>query len=581
MGLLSTLTAVVFVHATLTLAQSTLSETVYGAFLFTYYGDRTPFVESNPNLTPLGAQQLFTAGSNFRARYVDPSSSSSSTAVSGISAYELDNEQISVLTYYDQYCVASAQAFMQGLYPPIENAINYTLSNGESALANGSIIDAPLSGYQYPQIYTAADVDLNSLWVAGNLNCPAYTSAMSDYYSSQEYDNIEASTSDLYMSLEPLMNGVVPNASLGYFDAYYIYDYLSYGMTHNTSIANSLSNTTFDQLRNLADQWVFAMNANTTSSSDDDADIRAIAGRTFAAQLARDMYTNINTLGAESKMTFTFGSFEPIVSFASLAGLAKESTAQFFGQPQYGSSMVFELYALEENSTSTYPAVEDLLVRFLFQNGTDSSADLVEFALFGNGPSQAAIPFTDFLAALEDFMTVTVEDWCEACSSDSVFCAAYESSTGSSSSGSSSSSDSSSSGSSAHGRVSPVVAGVIGAIVTLALLFLVLGALMLLFGLRFFRQHNKRRSELGGFKGEKLASDQDLTLPKNRANATVIPAEATATKGHERVGSWEMGQPSANPQGEAAAPSTRRPSFEEDDLHVTPYAKPVKADDKV
>lgn len=269
-----------------------------------------------------------------------------------------------------------------------------------------------------------------------------------------------------------------------------------------------------------------------------------------------------------------------MVAFTSLAGLATEQNGQFFGQPQYGSSMIFELYALQENSTSSYPDTDDLLVRFLYQNGTGTEVELVAFPLFGQDPSQVAIAFNDFISGLEEFMIVGVEDWCETCSSYSVFCPAYETDSGSDVSTPSGSSSSSSS--SCSSSIKPAVAGVIGAIIALALAAIIAGFGMLLGGFRVYRQKTKRRSELSGFKGgEKLASDQDLSVAKSAVGATVVPADTDAPRGHERIGSWEMSPAKAKEAQVQSLAGAGRPSFEEDDLRVTPFADPVKADERV
>ena len=74
---------------------------------------------------------------------------------------------------------------------------------------------------------------------------------------------------------------------------------------------------------------------------------------------------------------------------------------------------------------------------------------------------------------------------------------------------------------------SPAVAGVIGAVVTAAVAGIVALLAFFLLGCRVRRE---RAHPMGGFKGgEKLASDADLTKG------------GTAGKGHERVGSWELG----------------------------------------
>ncbi|KKY15627.1 putative acid phosphatase [Phaeomoniella chlamydospora] len=580
-------------------ADTELYEVIYGAVLYTSYGDRTPLVQSNPTLTSLGAQQLYNAGAGFRDRYVDPSTSSNehSTAVVGISAYELDNSQLSILAYSEEYIVASAQAFLQGLYPPIETSLNRTLDDDESELSNGTIITSPLNGYQYPQLYTASSVDLNSIWIAGNTQCPTYTTSGRAYWNTEEYLEILDSSQAFYDSLQPnILDGVFSNSSVGYFNAWYIWDYLNYGYIHNETIASVLSADDLAQARSYADRWVFAMNGNTSiSSSLDSSDhIRAVAGRTLATELTSVMYTNVQSQGTKSKLVTMFGSYEPMVAFTSLAGLATAANTQFYSQPSPGSSMVFELYALQSNSSTSYPSSDDLVVRFLYQNG--SSASLVEYPLFGNDPSQTGISFSEFITGLENFMIFGIKDWCDLCSSLSVFCAAYEED---SEDPSCSSSSSSSSSSRSATLLHPAIAGLIGAIIALVLVALLTLLASTLFGMRFYRERTKKRSELNGFKGgEKLASDQDLCVAKSTIGATVVVAE-DPPKGHERVGSWEMTSSSSKGRGgreggDALASAgtgnqhqaVRKNSFQpegvdEDDIHLSPFADPVKINERV
>lgn len=147
--------------------------------------------------------------------------------------------------------------------------------------------------------------------------------------------------------------------------------------------------------------------------------------------------------------------------------------------------------------------------------------------------------WTDFTTEMGKF-AVEIADWCTECGSASLFCEAIalneESAQGSGSE-------------QKHGKhigVSNVVAGVIGAVVTLGV-GLLTAAVLLLFGFRFGRRGWAESAEAGagvgvlqrsrgsgGFKGaEKLASDTDLRL-KGQAGASVIR--------HERLGSWELGE---------------------------------------
>jgi hypothetical protein len=136
-----------------------------------------------------------------------------------------------------------------------------------------------------------------------------------------------------------------------------------------------------------------------------------------------------------------------------------------------------------------------------------------------------------------------------------------------------------------HRGISPAVAGVIGAVVTLVVVGILAAVLALLGGLRVYKIKTKGRSDLGGFKGgEKLASDADLTVAKAKVGGIVTGPPAGRL--HERVGSWELGdQTKARDAqipnlGSSDLPE-RRPSFEDDELHVHPLAAPVKPDDHV
>jgi hypothetical protein len=262
-----------------------------------------------------------------------------------------------------------------------------------------------------------------------------------------------------------------------------------------------------------------------------------------------------------SKINLLFTTFDPMISLASLMGLPELYT-QFYGLPALGSSMVFEMYSVSNASSTAarenYPVPSDLQVRFLFRNGTNSSMNLDEYPIFGNPETVMSMSLDDFTNAMEGIMMGTVGSWCNICESDSVFCPAYTNVT------TVVEGDSGSSSSSSH--LSPVVAGVIGAIVALVVAGIILAIAMLVFGVRFFRTRTKRRSDLGGFKGaEKLASDTDLTLgAKGGMGATVVASDGT--KGHERVGSWEMGEASRTKDfGSLETPGEGRPSFERDE----------------
>lgn len=145
------------------LAASQAQQTTWGAVVMSLYGERTPsIVDAFPSLTPLGAQQALSAGSAIRTRYIKGPGTNvtNSYPISSISIDAIDNTQLYLLSANDDYIAASAQAFMQGVYPPL--SIAYV--NEEAILANETLIQYPLGGYQYATINTISPLDFNYIW---------------------------------------------------------------------------------------------------------------------------------------------------------------------------------------------------------------------------------------------------------------------------------------------------------------------------------------------------------------------------------------------------------------------------------
>ncbi|KAF2842534.1 phosphoglycerate mutase-like protein [Patellaria atrata CBS 101060] len=559
--------------------------TVLGSVIFTRTGERTPLINSPSTLTSLGAQQAYSAGSDFRNRYLEAINNGDGlrtiSPVRGISTYSLDPDQIYVLTREDQYLIATAQAFLQGLYPPYTVDSNNTspFLDPNSVLSNASYIESPLGGYQYPQIRAVTDLDPHSIFVAGDNNCSNYARSGSKYLSHPNFLETLQETANLYRGLGiATLSDVIPEAAWSYSNAYTIWDYLSFQYTHDSTTFNILSQNisfpgAYSQLRYLADQQQWALNGNLSASGSISGDqIRAVAGKTLAAKILGLLYTNIKTQGASNKLSLLFGEHEPFLSFFALSKLDQHSNL-FTGIPEFGSSLVFDLFVMspsegsnEEDSDSPYPNEDDLMVRFYFKNGTAEGARVRQYPLFGRGRSEMDMPWRVFEAEMLSFALGSAGEWCNTCNSESVWCAAFN--------GSYVYDDPSPSSSySGGGGMSPQEAGVIGAGVTLGVLALLVGLAMLIGGVRFHRVGRSKKHELGGFKGsQKLASDKDLVLPKGGAGITI-----EESKPKERVGSWELKGKEEEGHGRfgVLTPST---SGEEG---LNPFETPVKPDERV
>ena len=534
---------------------SSSNKTIYSSIIYSYYGDRTPLALPIQNmLTPLGAQQLESAGSFFRQRYLEipQGAEEADTTINGILNHNLDNSQVLIMSTPDQYVVASAQAFVQGLYPPFTGAT--------SVFSNGTVIQAPLGGYQYPQILTVGPQDPNSIYIAGDAYCLAYDQGIANYKNSSESLQVKTDTQDFYSGFQSnILDGVIENASFD--SAYLIFDYLNYGYTHNKTVRDKLSDNDLAMARGLADQKIHAINGNASAdTSSSGSSVQTIAGQTLAAQIAEILIINAENAGAVNKLNLLFGSFQPMVAFAALAQLPKANT-DFYGLPDYGSSMVIEMYSDQDNSGLVFPDLDKLYIRFLFRNGTDTSSSLHAYPLFGGGDTQI-LSFQDFLENVTSFAIPSVNDWCLTCQSNSGFCATYL--TFNSDGGG----DPTASSGAATKPMKPAVAGIIGAVICLVTTCIILALFMLVGGVRFHRSKAKRRSELGGFKaGEKLPSDQDLPRGEVVAGASIVKND------NERVKSWEL--------EDRDMAKDRRPSYERDDVGLHLSLQPTKIDERV
>ncbi|KAE9992957.1 hypothetical protein EG327_007092 [Venturia inaequalis] len=461
---------------------SLAQETVYGVYIFHRHGDRTPKSLAPTNLTQLGYQEVYTSGAYYRNRYV---SSDASLKVTGLNPDTVKLSQISVTAPQDNVLQSSAQGFLQGLYPPIQTA---------QTLRNGTVVSAPFGGYQIIPInlVTSGTGSEDNRWLQDASGCQNAQISSNNYFLSQEYMDKLNATRPFYQNLVPVVNRTFAANYTNFKNAYTVFDLINVAEIHNATIQSDsvLSNDTLFQIRTLADSHEFGLAYNASEPGN----ARAMPGMQLAGEVLKFLNNTIKTNGT-SKVGIQFGAY---ASFLSYFGLANLTTANgdFYGVPDYASSMVFELFAT--GAQSGFPAVSDLQVRFLFHNGTASnSSEPTVYPLFGG--SQISIPWSTFNAKMNSIAVSTTEQWCHACGNTTGACAAYAS--GSSSTGSTASgSGSDKSG----GGISKAVAGVIGAMVTLAVI-LGLEALILLVG--GFRLVNKKNMACKGSSGATSAAD--------------------------------------------------------------------------
>ncbi|KAK0626930.1 histidine phosphatase superfamily [Immersiella caudata] len=520
------------------------NEHVWSSVAWVLHGERTPLwgPTVSPALTPLGAQQMFAQGSLLRDRYLreDPEEKDATFApIEGIERNAIDNTQLSILTNADQHMVTSVQAFLQGLYPPILQAFSENSGGIEAArFANGSIVNYPLQGYQYPAFRTASVLDFESIWVGGHVGCTKYTESLLNFRADDVVATIYNNTKNFYQNLwVQVLHEVFPSSMANFANAYILYDYAQFRYTHNNSTRKNITADELAMMARFASTEQRNKNANLSVSGTSQGDmIRAVAGRTMAAKTLSFLRENIRLGGATNKINIAFTTLETFVAWFALSGLVTgEHMAEFKPLPEPGGMMVFELFSIG-GRTDSYPELDNLWVRFLYRNGTDPGDQLTTYSLFNS--TLGRLPFREFMSQVQSFDVSTIAEWCKLCDGVSLFCSDLKSRN---------SSPGLSSGRGAF--IQPTVAGAIGAAVTLAVAGLLFFIAILLGVIRFHRTGSDTKActgTLGGFKGaEKMSSDTDLAWARGGTR-------------HERTGSWELrGKKGADVEGqeEGVSPS--------------------------
>ncbi|KAL1952462.1 hypothetical protein VTO42DRAFT_5295 [Malbranchea cinnamomea] len=477
------------VHTPLTAA----AETVLGAYIFARHGDRT--AKSNPpvELTELGYSQTFSTGAYYRRRYV---ADDAPAHIRGISPHVVVPAQVAASAPSDAVLQKSAVAFFQGLYPPVGSG-NAT----RATLRDGTVVEPPMDGYQLVFIdqpesrggssSSSGKNSENAAWLQGTSDCHNAKVSSDSYFESTPYRELLESTAAFYESLSPVLQDTFAPEDLSYRNAYLIFDALNVASIHNASFPlegdddDDDNNNTLAQLQLLANTFEYNLAFNASDP------IRAYAGSTLATDILTALTALVDSRGTDgAKLSVQFG---PYATFLAFFGLAKlpQASVDFTGIPDYASTMVFELLSSADGDDGVDPGFpphpDDLRVRFLFHNGTlggstasgrsDGDADaLVAYPLFGQ--SETVLPWPDFVRHMQDIGIPTDRrEWCKMCGSTTGECAAIDAA-------------------SDHdgGSISSPVAGLIGALVTLAVILGVQALVLVAGGFRLVRKSSVARN---------------------------------------------------------------------------------------
>ncbi|CED84979.1 Lysosomal & prostatic acid phosphatases [Phaffia rhodozyma] len=387
------------------------------------------YTASDTTITALGEQQHFQSGSALRNRYAN---SSSAYAIQGLdwplpNLKEIDAKADSS---EGQVILDSAYAFFQGFYP----ASSYQ----NTTLANGTTIFSPLGGYTYIPVESVEFADDVSFEAYSD--CPNFTARNTAIYNSTGFKAVAANNSDFLKSLAPLVGE--RNVTLS--NMWNIFDYMNVNYIHNATFYNLISLETMKQARALANYHEWSVFTDPSPSG-----IGNVAGRALLPNIlngVQDVADATNTL----KMVYLGASYKPFLSFFNMTEVDNHNIVD------YASVMTLEVW----NSTTGAQTV-----RMNFRNGSstrDDGSDLVQMSMF----NQSEIPLDTFLDTLTPYALTEVA-WCNACGNNSTHsCDIYaEISKLNSTLSSLANSTSYASITSTDGKqhVSPVVAGVIGA----------------------------------------------------------------------------------------------------------------------
>ncbi|KAH6699686.1 histidine phosphatase superfamily [Leptodontidium sp. MPI-SDFR-AT-0119] len=421
------------------LISTAVAETIHGVTVFTRHGTSKHY--SGYGLTTLGFTENYEVGSDYRDLYV---AAGAPKKILGISESRYTPSQIFASAPDQQVLLNTATAFLQGLYPPLED-IN-AASFAAQALNNDTSYSSPLNGYQYVVLHGEESTAPDTIWIKGDEGCPVTTKAQKSFENSTQFATLTETTRSFYAQFWDNLKNV--------------YDYtpemLDYGTTiHNSSLTTNVTSKQHFQLRTLADSAEFGYNYNSSQIS------RAVGGQTLLGGIFSQLNQTVSSKG-KLKFSLLAGSYDNFMATFGLMNLTSAST-DFFGLPRYASTMAFELFTAE--NTTTFPTNTDALsVRFLFRNGSDAGAPLTPYPLFGG--SESSLSRSNFSSQIQSRAIMSVSKWCSACNATQSFCPAGTSGTASQLPSQSSAAAAATSG--GNGGISNAIAGVIGAMVTLA-----------------------------------------------------------------------------------------------------------------
>ncbi|KAK4100956.1 phosphoglycerate mutase-like protein [Parathielavia hyrcaniae] len=305
-------------------------------------------------LTALGAHQLYEQGAAFRNRYVRPSRHEDFVGLVGIDPKTIDNSQLYVESSTDECSADSALAFMQGLYPPWPYTTCDLGIPDHIKTGNGSILNYPLCGYQYPNIRTISpENDQDAIWSHGHHMCKKHEDSLQAFPNNPEADSIYQQTKAFYSGLwDKIFCDAFLPSQCNFYHAHELYEYALYRWNHDERSHALITHGELEQLQELAwHEQVLKHAVPTTGPEGEDDKSSCIAARTLATRVFGQFSENVESCGKHNKLNLAFTSHEPFLAFFALAN---PDGAEFSRLPEPGAALIFELFSVDSILADRY-----------------------------------------------------------------------------------------------------------------------------------------------------------------------------------------------------------------------------------
>ena len=420
-----------------------MTSPVTGIVLLIRHGDRQGFYQSpssytpsQTNLTVLGYLEELNSGAQLRSRYLD---AASPLLVQGVNTTVAENVQIEVQADAGGeggVIVESANAFMQGLFPAFNDTL--VLANGTTVAWDNRAQLIPIETVEPEESFVMEP------WTS----CDKFDDFSQQWYDSAEFKKQAALAQPFYDSLPASLIGNRPRTLV---NAWNIFDFLNVQKIHNATLAPQITDNMLSNALSWAEYHEAGLFGVPSPTS-----LGSIAGRGMLNPLT-DAISRVANASDPLKVSVIAASYKPFFSLFSLFQMLDLQDKLV----DYASAMVFEIH--EDNSMQVF-----------FRNGSYGTLDQ------HNILDDSSIPVKTFLEHYNPVKLETLADWCNTCGETNARgCAALNALNGTGSGGKYSDATSTT----GKHQVSPVVAGVIGAFVSLAVALVVVAALAYLTGL--------------------------------------------------------------------------------------------------